>query len=234
MIHVRRHTRQLGSGKTVKVTEHERAGSAAESAGITGPSGQNDGWWDHPAQAEDVSMADHPDGTWYFRQGDDLMAVHPDGTVHPAAGEADDEPDATPVSDHPAGTWYFSDEGKKYAVYPDSSTHLVAAEPPEPTSTLGRMQANMRDWRSRDIHVPPGQVDNSPLGRALGNDTQEGADNFARLKAYREAGYDGPLDQDNRIPDPDDPANHESLSALARMSEIRRRPATRFTPGRAG
>ena len=32
-----------------------------------------------------------------------------------------------------------------------------------------------------------------------------------------EAGYDGPLDPDNRIPDPDDPANFESLSALAAM-----------------
>ena len=36
MTHVRRHTRQMGSGKTVQVTEHERAGSAAESAWIAG------------------------------------------------------------------------------------------------------------------------------------------------------------------------------------------------------
>ena len=33
-------------------------------------------------------------------------------------------------------------------------------------------------------------------------------------------GYDGPLDQDNNVPDPDDPANRESLSALAALSEI--------------
>ena len=79
------------------------------------------------------------------------------------------------------------------------------------------MQAQMRDWRSRDVEVPPAGPDTSPLGRVLGTDTPEGAAKFARGKAYREAGYDGPLDNENRIPDPDDPAEYEALHALAAM-----------------
>ena len=80
-----------------------------------------------------------------------------------------------------------------------------------------RMQAKMRDWRSRDVHVPRGEPDTSPKGRLLGTDTQEGADRFARLSAYRDAGYDGPLDRGGNIPDPDDPANYEPLHGLAAL-----------------
>ena len=35
---------------------------------------------------------------------------------------------------------------------------------------------------------------------------------------YREAGYQGPLDQDNNIPDPDSPAEQQTLAALAGLS----------------
>jgi hypothetical protein len=90
---------------------------------------------------------------------------------------------------------------------------------PEPSPAFLSMQDEMRDWRSRRIEVPPATPDTSPLGRALGTDTQDGADKFARLKAYREAGYDGPLDSDNRIPDPDDPTERPALEALAHMRE---------------
>jgi hypothetical protein len=128
MIHVRRHDRQLGSGKTVKVREHDRSGDAAESQGITGPSEQEDGWWDRPAQPEDASLGDHPAGTWYFRQGDDLMAVHPDGTVHPVSDdEPEDEPEPSTGQD-PPGTWYFRDHGELYAVWPDGTAHPVTDE----------------------------------------------------------------------------------------------------------
>ena len=91
-------------------------------------------------------MGDHPEGTWYFRQGDDLMAVHPDGTVHPVAeNEEEDEPDAAPVADHPEGTWYFNDHGETYAVYPDGSAHLVPRQPP-PASEPG----GIRDYTLAD------------------------------------------------------------------------------------
>lgn len=91
---------------------------------------------------------------------------------------------------------------------------------PPPSQGFLDMQAGMRDWRGRDIEVPAAEPDTSPLGRALGNDTPEGAAKFARLKAYREAGYDGPLDSDNRIPDPDDPRERPALEALAHMRTL--------------
>ena len=90
-------------------------------------------------------------------------------------------------------------------------------EPEPPSQAFLDMQAEMRDWRERDIQVPPAQPDPSPKGRLLGTDTQEGADSFARLKAYRQAGYTGPLGPGNRIPDPDDPAERPALEALAFM-----------------
>jgi hypothetical protein len=61
---------------------------------------------------------------------------------------------------------------------------------------------------------------NPQLARALGCDTPEGRARYDRGRAYREAGYRGPLNSANRIPDPDDPAEHEALSALAALSEI--------------
>ena len=114
----------------------------------------------------------------------------------------------------------------------DPRSELMRAETPEwdrpgrqqepaPDSDLGRMLADMRDWRSRAVEVPPAKPDTSPMGRLLGTDTQEGADKFARLKAYRDAGYGGPLNSDNEIPDPDDPAERPALEALARMSASR-------------
>ncbi len=60
---------------------------------------------------------------------------------------------------------------------------------------------------------------NPALARALGCDTPEGFEKYERGRAYCEAGYSGPLDPDNRIPDPDDPANHQTLSALAALGE---------------
>ena len=41
-------------------------------------------------------------------------------------------------------------------------------------------------------------------------------------RAYREAGYNGPLDADNRIPDPDDPRERPALHALAALNEAGR------------
>ena len=80
------------------------------------------------------------------------------------------------------------------------------------------MRDEMRDWRARPEPVPSQAEPMDPqLARVLGCDTPEGLARYERGRAYREAGYDGPLDSDCRIPDPDDPANDESLSALAAM-----------------
>jgi len=110
---------------------------------------------------------------------------------------------------HEDEQWWDEDEPRQEA--------WMAEPEQEPSQSFLDMQSEMRDWRERRIEVPPAAPDTSPLGRALGTDTQEGADKFARLKAYREAGYDGPLNQDNQIPDPDDPAERPALEALAHM-----------------
>jgi hypothetical protein len=253
MIHVRRHTRQLGSGKTVRVRQHERSGDPSQS--VTHAAGT---WWD--GSGDPVPEGDYPPGTSFFRQGDDVFAVHPDGATYPVTASEDDGPDPSPrearrpwedeqerlIADHNAE--FEREMAPLYTQETDEGTETLPVDPsvgrraedrgawggpprgwddtPSPASrdaspSLARMQAEMRHWRSLPApETGPVEPDTSPKGRLLGLDTQEGAENFARLRAYREAGYDGPLDQDNRIPDPDDPANHESLSALARMSEI--------------
>jgi hypothetical protein len=121
----------------------------------------------------------------------------------------------TPAEPEPqAEEWWAGDDGPPPGEFWDDD------EPErEPSPAFAAMQDEMRDWRSRDIDVPRGEPDTSPLGRVLGTDTQEGADKFARLKAYRDAGYEGPLDSDNRIPDPDDPQERPALEALAYMRE---------------
>jgi hypothetical protein len=81
MTHVRRHTRELPSGKTANVRQHERSG---ESRGRD----TADDWWDRREDPQDVS-GDHPEGTTFFRQDDQILAVHPDGTVHAPADEDD-------------------------------------------------------------------------------------------------------------------------------------------------
>lgn len=127
--------------------------------------------------------------------------------------------DAAPAPRPPAlrendETWWDDSE-------PRPEPWMDSGEEPErePGPAFLSMQDEMRDWRSRRVEVPPATPDTSPLGRVLGNDTQEGADKFARLKAYREAGYDGPIDQDGNIPDPDDPRERPALEALAYMRD---------------
>ena len=86
-------------------------------------------------------------------------------------------------------------------------------------AALDDMKAEMRKWRSLPAPEPGPAEPMSPAKAALlGCDTTEGRARFDRLRAYREAGYQGPLDQDNRIPDPDSPAGQQSLSALAALS----------------
>ena len=84
---------------------------------------------------------------------------------------------------------------------------------------LDDMKAEMRKWRSLPVPDPgPAEPMDPGKARLLGCDTPEGRAKFDRLRAYREAGYHGPLDKDNNIPDPDSPTEQQTLSALAGLS----------------
>lgn len=86
---------------------------------------------------------------------------------------------------------------------------------------LRAMLAGMREWRSRPVpNVPPGKPMSDQMKKLLGCDTPEGLANFERGRAYREAGYAGPLDAYGYIPDPDDPAELDALSTLAALGQI--------------
>lgn len=86
-------------------------------------------------------------------------------------------------------------------------------------AALESMKVSMREWRSRDVPQPaPAAPMNPQLAKALGCDTPEGMARYERGRALREAGYSGPLDSNNNIPDPDSPAEQESLGALAALS----------------
>jgi hypothetical protein len=98
VIHVRRHTRELPSGKTTTVRQHERSGSPARDAAPH----DDDSWWD--GSRDERPAGSFPDGTSFFRDGDDVYAAHPDGTVHPVAPAGRDarrpasEPDHYPCA----------------------------------------------------------------------------------------------------------------------------------------
>ena len=86
-------------------------------------------------------------------------------------------------------------------------------------AALDDMKAEMRKWRSFPVPEPGPAGPMSPQkAKLLGCDTPEGRAKYDRLRAYREAGYTGPLDKDNNIPDPDSPAEQRSLDMLAALS----------------
>lgn len=86
-------------------------------------------------------------------------------------------------------------------------------------AALDAMKTQMREWRNRPAPAPqPARPMNPQLAKALGCDTPEGMAKFERGRALREAGYDGPLDSNNNIPDPDSPAEQRSLDMLAALS----------------
>jgi hypothetical protein len=76
VIRVRKHTRQLPSGKTATVRQHERSGQPV-------PHDTRDDWWDY--QGKPRPDGDYPQGTTFFDQDGETYAVHPDGTVWPVA-----------------------------------------------------------------------------------------------------------------------------------------------------
>jgi hypothetical protein len=86
---------------------------------------------------------------------------------------------------------------------------------------LQAMLAGMRAWRSRPVpEVAPGKPMSDQMAKLLGCDTPEGLANFERGRAYREAGYAGPLNAYGYIPNPDDPLERDALSTLAALGQI--------------
>jgi len=195
MIRVRRHNRQLATGKTVAVRQHER-NVAPASTGIQQPG--EDAWWENPPPVPEV--AEDPEGTWYFRQDDQLMAVHPDGTVH--------------------GTGQTVDHRQTFREAWRAAT-FKGCTPDQQEGpadrALAEMKAEMREWRNRPVPSLPPQSMTPQMAKLMGCTTPEGREKYERLRAYRLAGYSGPLGPDNRIPDPDEPGMQSTLETLAHM-----------------
>jgi hypothetical protein len=85
---------------------------------------------------------------------------------------------------------------------------------------LQAMLAEMRVWRSRPVpEVAPGKPMSDQMKKLLGCDTPEGLASFERGRAYREAGYAGPLNAYGCIPNPDDPAELDALSGLTALGQ---------------
>ena len=103
----------------------------------------------------------------------------------------------------------------------DGNATTMDAKPVRQGGTaLPGMLDEMRDWRSRPVpEATPAKPMSDPMKQLLGCDTPEGMARYERGRAYREAGYKGPLDSSGNISDPDDPANRESLHMLAALSE---------------
>ena len=242
---VRRHARRTTSGKTTTVREHEREGGGSASPYVRDgdeiyevhPDGSADRlpapeWW---------GSSDERDEDWWA--GDEPDAGDPDD-LEATSDLPEDEPADDPGvhgtglspemarlfgADTPEGAERYKRghalRESGYAGWMDQDGYAVPDphEPrgDQPSAALTRMLGGMREWRSRpEPAARPGKPMNPSLARALGCDTPEGLARYERGRAYREAGYDGPLDSDNRIPDPDDPENLESLSALAALGEI--------------
>ena len=191
MTEVRRHTRRTASGRTVNVRRHERD---------TG-SGGGDRQVERPADVQAQPVSSLP------------PAVPPpadDAKPDPADWWADDGDEGYDWAEH--ADWRETEDGRE--LLPAAPSFPFGRREPE----VAEMEQEMRDWRSLPEPAPPPAEPMTPqMAALLGCDTPEGRAKFDRLSAYRAAGYTGPLDQDNRIPDPDDPANADAIGALARM-----------------
>jgi hypothetical protein len=210
---VRRHQRRTASGKTATVRQHTRD---------TGD-GARDAWAARMEAARQPSAAPVVGGPELTAQPEPVAQDWWDGEEAPE-GDFWDEPAigwSEEAEQRLRGKW----EREKDERLAGWSAEVAAMRAEDPrhapvTPQFLDLQQEMRDWRSLP-EPDPAPAEPMPAAKAelLGCDTPEGRAKYDRLRAYREAGYTGPLDQDNRIPDPDDPASHQMLSALARMSE---------------
>ena len=184
---------------------------------------------EHCAGSGTVAVAVQADEShWRLTDPDAIYAdqVRPGMTIrHPhGCSEADDGPtagvmDVLAVSEPDSdGMVAVSSQHETVRIardWPVHEHHHAAGD-----SAFTRMADDMREWRSRPEPVPsPAKPMHSALANALGCGTPEGLARYERGRAYREAGYRGPLDADNRIPDPDDPAGLDALRTLAALGE---------------
>jgi hypothetical protein len=115
------------------------------------------------------------------------------------------------------GTWNDSSSGDSYWDEEQGCWTEPGGLPADVQQALDGMKDEMREWRSRPVPSLPPEPMSPQMAKLLGCDTPEGRERFERLRAYRESGYHGPLDQDSNIPDPDDPDEQDALEALAYM-----------------
>ena len=119
------------------------------------------------------------------------------------------------------GTWedrggYYDDEG----YWIDTTPEAPDSPALELTPRSDPVREQMREWRARGEPPPLDPEPMTPqMTKLMGCDTPEGRARYERGRAYREAGYTGPLDRDGRIPDPDDPANDRWLGAALSLHD---------------
>jgi hypothetical protein len=218
---VRQHTRKTASGGTTTVRQHTRRGGGPKPDKPGGTFGrvrgllasrrarsqpdQDLGWADEagPAQEPRVSWRADRDrrrmARTELRAADDALAAVPGREETPEYWAANDRV-------------ILAEDRLRRARGKPTPKHM------RQSVASARMSEEMRAWRSRPEPTPgPAKPMTPQMATLLGCDTPEGFAKYERGRAYREAGYDGPLDSDNRIPDPDDPANFESLKTLAAM-----------------
>jgi hypothetical protein len=165
------------------------------------------GWNEDQHPRDDRGRFDEAEaarGAWSRR----VEASSPASSVPHASSLTVTEPDA-------GEEWWDDGEPPRHA--------WMDSEPERPKGAgFDQMSQEMRDWRALgepDLSSEPAKRYSPEMEELLGLDTPEGRAKMDRLRAYREAGYTGPLDQDNNIPDPDDPENWEWMSAVASLRE---------------
>lgn len=220
---VRSHQRQTASGRTTTVRQHSRKGGGAKpdrsQRGIGGklrsllasrrarrqPDAES--WW----ADEEVSRAEASE-----RRQEARAQRRAEKTAKRArdAVEQDRWEHDMKFAAAKRGVPAYRPLGTKA----DDWKPRTPAEHEKAAASFREMLDDMREWRSRPEPEPKPAGPMTPqLAKALGCDTPEGFELYERGRAYREAGYDGPLDNDNRIPDPDSKSNLDALKALAAM-----------------